>query len=136
LFLLLLLLLLLFSGGREEGDNATGSTDGEEVVDVRREGLKEEEGGADEQEEEKGVVVENGEGGRFVVRDLVLLPQNSFVFFFLCHLFIIGQPSHHFFSYGVLTLYRYLMLQDMFGFTISEGDEPRADNRHHEKERP
>ena len=29
-------------------------------------------------------------------------------FFFLCHLFIIGQPSHHFFSYGVLTLYRYL----------------------------
>ena len=46
---------------------------------MRREGLKEEEGGADEQEEKKGVVVENGEGGRFVVRDLVLLPQNSFV---------------------------------------------------------
>ena len=70
---------MLFSGGGEQGDNAAGSADGEEVVNVRSERLEEEEGGADEEEEEEGVVVENGEGGRFVVRDLVLLPQNSFV---------------------------------------------------------
>ena len=39
-------------------------------------GAEDVEGGEDDEEEEEGVVVEDGEGGRLVVSNLVLLPQN------------------------------------------------------------
>lgn len=38
--------------------------------------LKQEEGGDDDKDKEECVVVEDGEGGGFVVGDLVLLPQD------------------------------------------------------------
>jgi len=103
---------------------------------VRRKGLEEEEGGADEEEEEERVVVEDGKGGGFVVGDLVLLPKNALILFFLGHLLIIGQFAHHLFGDGVFALDGHLMLQDVLRLAVSKSDEPSADDGHDQKERP
>jgi len=125
-----------FSGSGEKREDAPSASDGEEIVNMRRKGLKDEEGSADEEDEEERVVVENGEGGGFVVGDLVLLPQDTLILFFLGHLLIIGQFSHHLFGNGIFALDGHLMLQDVLGFAVSKSDEPGADDRHDQKERP
>ena len=46
---------------------------------MRRERFEDEERCGDEEDEEERVVIENGESGRFVIRDLVLFPQDTLV---------------------------------------------------------
>jgi len=97
---------------------------------VRRERFEDEERGGDEEDEEERVVIENGESGRFVIRDLVLFPQDTLVLLFLRHFFVVSQSAHHLFRYSFFPFNCHLVLEDVLRLAISKCHEPSANDSH------
>ena len=87
-------LLHLGSGG-EEGDEPRGDPHGGHVVEGGREPLQDVEGEEDEHGQEERVVVEDGEGGRLRLGNLVLLPEDALVLLLAGDLLVVRELLAH-----------------------------------------
>lgn len=111
--------------GWEEGEKTRGASDGDGVVEGRRNSAEQVEAQEDGHGEEQSVVVEDGEDGGLEVSDLVLLPQDSFVLLLARHL-VISQQLCHLASHGVFALDGDLVLQSKFGVSVGHRHQVRA----------
>lgn len=113
------------SGGQQRHQTAsTGHR--QNVVEGGSEGTQEVEAGKDDHRQEQGIVVEDGESGRFVFGDIVLLPQDAFVLFLAADFLVIGQQSGHLPGDGILPLVGNLVLQGELGVLVGHGHQVGA----------
>jgi len=128
------LIWLLWSSWKKCQESSSW-TDGQDIVHCRWEGSEYVETSQNDKSQEKCIVVENGESGRFIISNFILLPQNSFILFFLAHLLIIGQTFVHFQWDSFLSFHSNLVFQGELRILVSKCHEPSREQGHHQKDR-
>ena len=108
------------AAGGEQSDQGTAADDREQIVEGGVEASEDVERSDDNGRVEDGIVVEDRIGGRLIVGDDVLLPQDSFVLLLLRH-GLRGEGGEDLLRDGILTLLGDLMLQHELDVLVGKG---------------
>ena len=101
---------MVSGSGGEECDESGADGHGGDIVDGGRVSGKDVKGAEDEDGEKEDVVVKDGEGGRLVLGDLVLFPQDPLVLLLPGNLLVVGQLGVHLLGHRRLALDGHLVL--------------------------